>query len=126
MRLLRWLPALAYAGLIYALSEQPQAAVAEYLTFNFADKLAHAAEYSILGALVSYGLDGRFGPRAWLAATLVAASYGAFDEWHQSWDPSKHRVSSWDDAVADAMGAWLGAYALHRWKHRSNPRGAPS
>jgi VanZ family protein len=118
MRPLRWLPALAYAGLIYVLSEQPQAAVAEYLTFDFADKLAHAAEYSILGILVSYALDGRLGPRTYLAATLVAAAYGAFDEWHQSWDPSKHRVSSWDDAVADAAGAWLGAYAVHRFRNR--------
>lgn len=118
MRLVRWLPALAYAGLIYVLSEQPQAAVAEYLTFDFADKLAHTAEYSILGALVAYALDGRLGPRTYLVAMLLAASYGAFDEWHQSWDPSKHRVSSWDDALADALGAWLGAYALHRFQTR--------
>lgn len=117
MRLRRWAPALGYAALVFWLSEQPQAAVAPYVPFSYADKLAHAAEYGVFALLVRHGLGGRHaGSRgAWIAAA-VATAFGAFDEWHQSWDPSKHRVAAVDDALADLLGAALAAFVITRLK----------
>lgn len=116
---------LAYAGLVFWLSEQAQAVVAPFLPFDFADKLAHAAEYGVFGLLLWRALGGASGGlRAALAATLLAGGYGAFDEWHQGWDPSKNRVPGVDDAVADLFGAAVASFAARAWSRRNSPGAA--
>ncbi len=74
------------------------------------DLLAHALEHAILGGLLVLalvvGLEQPLG-RAVALAMIVGIAHGAFDEWHQSF--VKGRDSSVEDAVADAIGAIVGA-----------------
>ena len=74
------------------------------------DKLVHFAVYGLLATLVC-----RIGPgwRAAAFAILVASTYGALDEWHQSFVPG--RSSEVMDWVADTSGAMLGVFAYTRW-----------
>jgi len=76
---------------------------------TFSDKVAHATCWAVLAALIAIGARAR-GHAARVAiagAFVVAAAYGAIDEWHQSGVPG--RDSSLGDLVADATGALAGA-----------------
>jgi VanZ family protein len=75
------------------------------------DKLLHAGAYAVLGALVATALRAtRLGlARALALAAVVAALYGATDEWHQSFVPG--RTADPFDWAADAIGAIAGASA---------------
>ncbi len=74
------------------------------------DKLLHAGAYAVLGALVAASLRTRVGPgHAVLVAVLLAAAYGATDEWHQAYVPGRDADPL--DWTADAAGAILGAAA---------------
>lgn len=118
-----WLPLLAYAGLIVYLSSQP---VYEFPPPPFwqADKVIHAAMYSLLGAL-----GGRAAARAvpGRRAFLVLAgciAFGLFDEWYQQFTPG--RASDLADALADAVGATGGFLLLLRYHPaRHVPRHPP-
>ncbi len=90
--------ALLYMAGIFWLSSQPGPAVG--LPHPW-DKLAHAAEYAGLGFLLARA-TGAPAP-AW----LLAALYGAGDEFHQAFVPG--REASPLDWLADALGALLGA-----------------
>ena len=48
-----------------------------------------------------------------LAAWLIAVVYGASDEWHQSFVPSRH--ADLVDLQADAIGAFAGTIAAKAW-----------
>lgn len=74
-----------------------------------ADKLLHAGGYALLGFLVRVAVAARVrdGRRAFLAAVVIAALYGATDEWHQHHVPNR-QADPWDWA-ADAVGAVGGA-----------------
>lgn len=104
----RWLPALAWGATIFALSDRPRLPVA---LESGTDKIAHFGAYAVLGALIAYAL-GAGGWRPWLAA-LLAALYGATDEWHQSWVPG--RAAEVADWVADCAGAITGAMLHSRF-----------
>lgn len=114
-RLWRWVPALAMAVLIFVLSSIPGSRLPS-VSFRLADKLAHALVYAVLGALLALGLRGH--KRAWdavLSATILGAFYGLSDELHQHFTP--HRSSDVLDALADAIGAFVGALLVVRpWK----------
>ena len=69
------------------------------------DKPAHAAEYALLGYFLARGLGGR---RTALTGFFLAVSYGALDEFHQSFVPG--RDPSGLDLIADALGAGAGAW----------------
>ncbi|HET8733417.1 MAG TPA: VanZ family protein [Anaeromyxobacteraceae bacterium] len=106
-----FLPALAYAALIFALSAQshPLAFLPPELLLQ--DKLLHALEYAALGALLVPGFRlAGLSPRGALLAAIAAASlYGATDEFHQSFVPGRSAdVLDW---VADTLGATVGAAA---------------
>ncbi len=101
--------ALAWAGVLFWESSRanpfpflPEAILSE-------DKLLHAGAYAVLGALVAAALRGtRLRPgRVVVLAVLVAAAYGATDEWHQSYVPGRDADPL--DWAADASGAILGA-----------------
>lgn len=91
-----------------------------------ADKLIHATEYAILAALLVRALV-RGPPRlrvgtAALVAVACALAFGASDEWHQSFVPG--RSSSAFDAIADGVGACLGAaLATFYYRRRAAGRG---
>jgi VanZ family protein len=76
------------------------------------DKLAHAAEYAVLGFLLSGGFAQR---RAWIPALLAGAVFGAGDELFQAVIPG--RDSSLLDWAADVAGLLVGA-ATRRHVHR--------
>lgn len=101
---MKWLPPLAWAALLFALSHRPADGLPTL--FAGADKLVHLALYAPLGWWLARALGV-----GWLAV-VVAAAYGVSDEWHQSWVPG--RTPSAADVAADAVGAALGAWAAMR------------
>lgn len=111
-----WGPVCGYAGLIFYLSAQSHPE--EHLPFvsRFSDKVLHAVEYAVLGALCFRALHGTLGVswRQWAApmAIVLASLYGVSDEIHQSFVP--FRYSHALDWVADTVGAALGVAAMHR------------
>jgi VanZ family protein len=101
--------ALAWAALIFWASSRPNPFPFLPSGLLSEDKLLHAAAYAVLAALVLAALASR--RRRALGAILLAAAlataYGASDEWHQSYVPS--RQPDLNDLVADGAGALAGA-----------------
>jgi VanZ family protein len=111
-----WGPVCGYAGLIFYLSAQ--AHPEEHMPFvtHFSDKVLHAVEYAVLGALCYRALRGS-GHDVWKlqaipAAILLASLYGVSDEVHQAFVP--FRDSNWLDWLADTVGAVIGVTVMHR------------
>jgi VanZ family protein len=96
----RWLPVVAWAALIFALSSIPDLGTGLGGWDTILRKLAHAAEYAVLGALLF-----RAAARAGLAFVL-GALYAVSDEIHQSLVPG--RLGSPLDVAIDAAGVACG------------------
>lgn len=105
-RLAAWLPALAWAGLIFVLSAQPGLRISPDDGLDFVlRKLAHAAVFGILALLVRWALV-RWRvrhPSAWALAVTVA--YAVSDELHQAFVATRH--PSPVDVAIDVLGAGL-------------------
>ncbi len=101
-----WLPPFLYAALIFFLSSLPGKKY-PYPFFS-ADKLAHVAEYAILGYLVArafgYGLQER--KILFVRSFVICVLYGISDELHQWFVP--YRVVSVMDVLADITGSVFG------------------
>ncbi len=69
-------------------------------------KLAHTAEYAVLGALLVRAI-GR--PQL---AMLAGALYAVSDELHQSFVRGRH--AAWYDVVVDTVGVTIGVLAWRR------------
>jgi VanZ family protein len=95
-----WLPVVAWAALIFALSSIPDLGTGLAGWDTVLRKLAHAGEYAILGALLF-----RAAGRAGLAFTL-GVLYAVSDEIHQSLVPG--RLGSPVDVAIDAAGVACG------------------
>lgn len=111
-----WGPVCGYAGLIFYLSSQSHPETHMPFVTYFSDKVLHAVEYAVLGALC-YRAIGGSGHDAWRqqaipAAILLASLYGVSDEVHQAFVP--FRNSSWLDWLADTVGAAVGVTAMRR------------
>lgn len=95
------------------------------------DKLQHAAAFLGLGALL-YAVAANYCRPGWMTGMgmfLVAATYGALDEWTQQFVPG--RTADAMDWIADVVGAALGiclaATIARRWSMPKAPqRGATS
>jgi VanZ family protein len=114
-----WLPLGIYAIFILAVSSIPSQALPTGALWRY-DKLIHAAEYAVLGALVYRGLllGTGLGGRARVAvAFLAAALFGCLDEAYQSLTPGRHS-SGWD-ALADAVGAAFGVALAWAWSRQA-------
>lgn len=109
-RIQPWLPALAWAALIFLLSSRPSVPVDLALG---RDKLAHFLAYAVLGVLLARGQSRSGAPVA--AAYAIGVAYGASDEWHQSFVPG--RASELGDFIADAAGVIAGV-SLYHWTRR--------
>ena len=95
-----WLPVVAWAGLIFALSSIPDLGTGLGTWDLVLRKLAHAAEYAVLGALLVRA-TGRAG-----LAFAVGTLYAISDELHQSFVPG--RLGSPVDVAIDAVGVAVG------------------
>ncbi len=107
-----WLPIGLYAGLIFYLSSLSGSQIHLPPVAN-ADKFAHLCEYGVFGALLvrafAAGGSGLPVPQAVGAAWIVATLYGAGDEFHQFFVPT--RACELGDLIADSIGGLSGAVA---------------
>jgi VanZ family protein len=103
-----WLPVLAWAAVIFALSAIPSLSNGLGTWDLVLRKLAHAAEFGLLGALTLRWL-GRIP-----VAVLAASAYAATDELHQAFVPG--RAGTPVDWLIDTAGVVIGValYALYR------------
>jgi len=108
-----WVPVALYAGAIFYLSAQshPDEQLPAFLLEDISDKVLHAVEYAVLGGLcyraLRWGASGQVASHALLFAIGMASLYGMTDEVHQLFVP--FRESSWQDWLADTIGAAIGA-----------------
>ena len=109
-KLLGWTLTLAYMALIFRLSHKPAIEIPPL--FPHQDKVFHFCEYFGLGFLLPLAIPGGATRRRFLLAFFLAAAYGISDEIHQSFVPGRD-ASVWD-WLADAAGAWTGAWFFLR------------
>jgi VanZ family protein len=108
-----WAPVALYAGTIFFLSAQshPEEQLPSFLLEGVSDKVLHAVEYGILSLLCYRAFRWAAGPavarQAVVLAIVTASVYGLTDEVHQLFVP--FRESSWQDWLADTIGAVIGA-----------------
>lgn len=113
-----WVPVALYAGVIFYLSAQshPEDDLPSFLFKEVSDKVLHAVEYGILAVLCYRAFRWAAGPalarQAVVLAILTASVYGITDEVHQFFVP--FRESSWQDWLADTVGATLAAVSFGR------------
>lgn len=105
-----WLPVVAWAAVIFAFSSVPSLGTDLGTWDTILRKLAHLAEYAILGALLA-----RATRRPGLALGLAAA-YAITDEVHQTFVEGRHGAPL--DVGIDTLGALAGIYAWTRWSRR--------
>lgn len=126
--LLFWLPALAWAGLVFWASSGPvEGDIPSWVTRH--DKLVHGIIYGLFATLAFFALrvGHRFGRGAANAiAWLLVIVYGASDEIHQTFVPT--RSGDPKDWLADLGGAtlalfllWLLGYSYRRITPRTIP-----
>lgn len=109
-----WLPAVAWAALIWtASSDEIRLGDDDNPLWPIVGNLAHAPMFGLLAlfvaALVLRPQRGSAWPRVtWGVRGVVLAvvlAWGVLDEWHQSWVPG--RDSTWRDVLIDVVGAVL-------------------
>jgi VanZ family protein len=127
-RLVRMLPELAvltaYCTLIAIQSHLPSPI--ELPAASHSDKLLHLGAYAVMAALFyrTYRAGWpRAGRRALMWASVAGATFfGLTDEIHQHFVPFRHADPL--DLLADAVGAFLGAFAYQRlFDARPRPAG---
>jgi VanZ family protein len=110
-RLRLWLPVVAWAALIFALSSIPDLGTGLGGWDLILRKLAHSAEYGVLGALLVRATE-----KAGLAFVL-GTLYAVSDELHQAFVPG--RMGSVLDVGLDAVGVACGVVLWHKARARS-------
>jgi VanZ family protein len=110
-RLLAWLPAVAWAAVIFSLSAQSRLPGPSFSGF---DKIAHFGAYGILGIFLCFGAERSRLPL--LVAAAIGMAYGASDEIHQMFVPGRSPdVLDW---CADAAGVLAACFLYTRWRLR--------
>ncbi len=106
--------ALAWVGAIFWASSQPSPVLSSSEPVDIlAKKGGHVGAYGVLAVLVWLGVRGRLAPRsAIVVAFAVAVGYGAFDELHQAFTPTRHPSPL--DVGIDALGAAAGLWVASR------------
>ena len=111
----RWGPVLVWAGLIFTLSSIPDLGTGlEEWDFTLR-KLAHAAEFALLGFL----LVRATGSLGWSIAGGIA--YAISDELHQHFVPG--RLGAAGDVVIDSVGVLVGVLLAARIRNYHSNRG---
>ncbi len=114
----RWLPPLLWAGVMLLVTSVPGSAIPRPLIPY--DKVAHFTAYALFAVLLSRDLAQLTGLwRAALFAIVIAAAFGAADEWHQRFIPGRDTdLADWrTDFIGAAGGALL--FALYRRDRRA-------
>jgi VanZ family protein len=109
-RLNLWLPVVLWAALIFTLSAIPGLGTGLGTWDLVLRKLAHAAEYAVLGALLVRALQRE------PLAILVGSAYAVTDEVHQAFVPG--RQGAVVDVLIDAVGVLIGVYVVGRAARR--------
>lgn len=121
--LLYWIPALLWAGVIFAFSAQKGSTIPGPLAKLSVE--GHFTLYAIFGALLWFALGGRSaGWRGVVLAIVIASAYGITDEFHQSFVPQ--RTPDPFDWLTDTIGAAVGALAAFyasRWREARKQAG---
>lgn len=103
--LVAWLPAVAWAAFIFFLSTRQAGQLPPpWILSN--DKVVHAVLFGLQSLGIYFAVRKGHGRNPWVAATVafvLASLYGASDEIHQLFTPT--RVADLWDWVADATGA---------------------
>ena len=103
----RWAPVVLWGALIFAFSSVPDLGTGLGTWDLVLRKLAHAAEFAVLGGLLLRALRDE---RAALAAGIA---YAVSDELHQHFVPG--RVGSPLDVALDSVGVALGVLLWRRY-----------
>jgi len=111
-----WAPVVLWAAVIFAFSSVPSLGTGLGTWDLVLRKLAHVAEYAVLGALLVRALA-----RPELAI-LLGALYAVSDEIHQHFVPGRHGV--WYDVLIDTAGVAAGVVAWTRWRAGAPGAGA--
>ena len=101
-----WLPVVLWAALIFTFSSVPDLGTGLGDWDLALRKVAHAAEYAVLGALLARAL------RSTVAAGVVGVLYAVSDEVHQAFVPG--RLGSPVDVAIDAVGVVVGVLLWER------------
>jgi len=122
-----WLPVIAWAGLIFALSAQPDLRFAPDAGVDFVvRKVGHMGVFGILLLLLWRALEGTVDRRRpWPAAFALTVVYAVGDELHQGLVVDRHAAAM--DVGIDAVGALLALLAarwIRSWRER-RLRGEP-
>ncbi|MGD2048602.1 MAG: VanZ family protein [Chloroflexota bacterium] len=122
-RFLAWLPAVAWAGLIFFLSAQPDETLEKLgLQGQLLSIGGHLVVYFVLMVLLvvtlhfSSNLSSR---QIYIGAFLIVALYGLSDEYHQSFVPG--RTATMADWFVDLVGAAIAWIILLRLQHHRLP-----
>ena len=119
-RVLRWLPAIMWAGVIFYGSSRPGSTLPGGYSIE-----GHLGEYFVFGALLVSALSPpRATGRAVAIAVIIASLYGMTDEFHQHFVVQRTPdVVDWGFDTIGALGGTLSARAaseaLVRRKRRS-------
>lgn len=115
-RLLPWLPAVAWAAVIWSLSARSRVPGPQVPGF---DKAAHFGAYALLGWLLVWAADRSRLPLA--VGVLLGVLYGATDEIHQMYVPGRSPdVMDW---FADAAGVAAATFVYTRRRARRAAQG---
>ena len=106
-RLNLWLPVVFWAGVIFTLSAIPSLGTGFGAWDLVLRKLAHVAEYAVLGAFLYRAL------RREPAAVLLGSAYAVTDEVHQAF--VRGRQGSPVDWLIDTAGVLAGTVLFARW-----------
>ena len=112
---MRWWPSLAWMGLIFWLSSQPDLphAPGPWLELLF-KKGAHAFVYGMLAWLYLRALRAESGRRARWVSVGLALVYALTDEYHQTFVPGRN--GNLFDVAVDGTGAALAMWLDVRWR----------
>ena len=100
-----WLPIVLWAGVIFALSSIPSLGTGLGTWDLVLRKLAHAAEYAVLGALLARALPA-------FPAFLAGVAYAVTDELHQT--SVEGRAGTPLDVAVDGLGVVVGIVVWRR------------
>jgi VanZ family protein len=100
-----WLPVVAWAAVIFAISSIPSLGTGLGVWDLVLRKLAHVTEYAVLGFLLARAVP--LGP-----AFLIGVLYATSDELHQTFVAGREGTPR--DVAVDALGVAIGLLAHRR------------